>query len=74
MCLLDFHNFSTIYVSKVEKFIVDIPNELPCLGDLENIGKLPVQEILMIVSFGCSQFLHYVFRVKESNGYIDLML
>ena len=34
-CRMNFHNFSNIYVSKVEKYIVNIPTKLPCLGDLK---------------------------------------
>ena len=43
---MDFHNFFTIYVFEVKESIADIPTELPCLGDLENPGQLPVQEVL----------------------------
>ena len=38
--------FFTIYFSEVGEFISDIPTQLPCLGDLENPGQLPVQEVL----------------------------
>ena len=40
------HNLFDIYASEVKKFIADIPTELPCSGDLENPGQLPVQEVL----------------------------
>ena len=43
---MDFHNFFCIYVFEVKESIADIPNELPCLGDLENPSQLPVQEVL----------------------------
>ena len=43
---MDFHNFFSIYVFKVKESIADIPSELLCLGDLENPGQLPVQEVL----------------------------
>ena len=46
MCLINFRHFFTIYVFEVRKFISDIPTELPCSGDLENPGQLPVQELL----------------------------
>ena len=46
MCLMDFHNFFTIYVFEVQESIADIPTKLRCLGDLKNLGKLPVQEVL----------------------------
>ena len=42
---MDFHNIFTIYVFEVKESIPDIPAELPCLGDLENLGQLPVQEV-----------------------------
>ena len=40
------HNIFEIYVFEVKESISDIPIELPCLGDLENPGQLPVQEVL----------------------------
>ena len=33
------------YVFEVRESFADIPTELPCLGDLENSGHLPVQEV-----------------------------
>ena len=36
----------TIHVFGVKKSIADISTELPCLGDLENPGGLPVQDVL----------------------------
>ena len=46
LCPIDFHNFFIVYVFEVKKFISDILTELPCSGDLENLGQLPVQEVL----------------------------
>ena len=46
MCLIDFRNFLTIHVFGVKESIADISTELPCLGDLENPGRLPVQHVL----------------------------
>ena len=43
---MDFHNFFSIYVLKVKESISDILIDLPCSGDLENLGQLPVQEVL----------------------------
>ena len=43
---MNFRNFFTIYVFKGGESIYDIPAELPCFGDLENPGQLPVQEVL----------------------------
>ena len=43
---MNFRNFFTIYVFEGEESIYDIPTELPCFGDLENLGQLPVQEVL----------------------------
>ena len=45
MCLIDFCNFLTIHVFGVKESIADISTELPCLGDLENPGWLPVQHV-----------------------------
>ena len=47
---MDFHNFYTIYVFKVEQSTADIPTKLPCLSDLENPSQLPVRKVLMILS------------------------
>ena len=40
------HNLFEIDVFEVKESISDIPIELPCLGDLENPGQLPVQRVL----------------------------
>ena len=45
-------------------FLTLLATKLPCLGDLEIPGQLPVQEVLagrllVIVSYRLSQFLHY---------------
>ena len=45
-CLMNFRNFHTIRVFEIRESIADISTELPCLGDLENPGKLPVQDVL----------------------------
>ena len=45
-CYIDFHNFFSIYVCEVTKSIADIPTKLSCLGDLENLDELPIQEVL----------------------------
>ena len=66
-CLMDFHNFFSIYVLEVKESISDIPTELPCSGDLENPGQLPVKEVLIILSYKFLNFFSiYVFEVKES--------
>ena len=44
-CLMNFWNFHTIRVFEVRESIADISTELPCLGDLENPGRLPVQHV-----------------------------
>ena len=56
---MDFHNFDTVYVFKVEESIADISTELPCLRDLENPSQLPVREVLMILSYEFSKFSYY---------------
>ena len=38
--------YDNLYVFEGEESIFDIITELPCLGDLENPGQLPVQEVL----------------------------
>ena len=39
-------NFFTVYVFEVKKSIADISTELPCSGDLKNLGQLPVHVVL----------------------------
>ena len=41
-----FSKFRPIYVFEVKESIANIPAELLCLVDFENLGELPVQEIL----------------------------
>ena len=43
---MNFQNFYTIRVFEVRESIADISTELPCLGNLENPGKLPVQDVI----------------------------
>ena len=45
---------------EVKESIAGIPTELPCLGDLENSGQLPAQEVLMILSYEFLEFLQYL--------------
>ena len=45
-CLINFWIFFTIYVFEVKESIADIPSELPCLGDLNNLDQIPIQEWL----------------------------
>ena len=45
-CLMNFWNFHTIRVFEIRESIADISTELPCLGILENPGKLPVQDVI----------------------------
>ena len=62
-CLMNFWNFFNIYVFEVKKSIADIPTELPYSGFLGNPGQPPVQrysKVLMIVSYKCLTFLHYL--------------
>ena len=56
---MDFHNFDTVYVFKVEESISDIYTELPSLRYLENPSQLPVREVLMILSYEFLKFSHY---------------
>ena len=70
MCLIDFWNFLTIHVFEVKESIADISTELPCLGDLENPGRLPGSTRtrrywwLCLVEFW-NFFTIYVFEVRE---------
>ena len=44
-CLMNFWNFHTIRVFEIRESIADISTELPCSGNFENPGKLPVQDV-----------------------------
>ena len=57
-CLVIFPNFFSIHVFEVKESIADIPTELLCSSDLENLGQLPVQEVLMILTYKILKFLH----------------
>ena len=46
MCFIDFHSFFIIYVFEVKESISDNSAELPCSGDFETPGLLPVQKVL----------------------------
>ena len=56
---MDFHNIDTVHVFKVEESIADMFTDLPCLRNLENLSKLPVREVLMILSYEFLKFSHY---------------
>ena len=60
LCLIDFHSFFTIHIFEGTESIADIPTELPCLGDLKNPDQLPVQEVLMILSYKFLKFFQYL--------------
>ena len=62
------HSLSDIHVLEVKESITDISTELPILGDLENPGQLPIQQVLggtCLIDFH-SFFIIYVFEVKKS--------
>ena len=61
LCLINFWNFFTIYVFEVREFISDILTELPCSGDLENQGQLPVQKVLE----GTDDFVLWIFTISS---------
>ena len=43
---MDFHNFFNTYVFEVKESISSSSTKLPCSGDLENPGQLPVSGVL----------------------------
>ena len=57
---------------EVRESIADISTELPCLGDLESPGRLPVQQVLG--GSGDCVFTIYVFEVRESFADIPTVL
>ena len=46
LCWIYYQNFFTVYVSEGQESIANIPTKLPCLGELWNLGQLPVQQVL----------------------------
>ena len=60
LCLMNFQNFFTIYVLRVRNPLSGVPTELLCSGVSDNSGKLPVQEVLIILSYEFLKFLHYL--------------
>ena len=60
---MNFRNLFTIHVFEGEESISDIPTELPCSIDLENPGRLPVQDVLMNFR---NFFTIHVFKGGES--------
>ena len=61
LCLINFWNFPIIYVFEGEESISDIPTELPCFGDLENPGQLPVQDVLE----GIDDCVSWIFEISS---------
>ena len=73
---MDFRNFFISYVFEVKESIFSSFTKLPCSGDIENPGQLPVLQVLkgtddwvlwifVIMDFH-NFFIYYVFEVKES--------
>ena len=60
LCLMDFHNFFSIYVFWIKESIADIPTELPFSGDLENSGQFPVWEVL----WGTDDCVLWIFTIS----------
>ena len=69
---MDFHTLFSIHVFQVKESMADIPTELPCSGVLENLGHLPVLEILcgtdncIFMNFH-NFFSIHIFEVKKSK-------
>ena len=60
-CLVNFHYFLSIHVFEVKESTADILTELPCSSDLENLGQLPVQEVLE----GTDDFVSWIFTISS---------
>ena len=72
MGLMEFRNFSIPYVFEIEESISRSFTKLPCLGNLENLGQLPVLQVLEgtddcmgLMDFR-NFFTTYVFGVEKS--------
>ena len=76
---MNFHNFFNIYVFEVKKSISDIPTELPCSVDLENLNQRPVRMLPRstddcVLWIFTNIFIIYVFMVRESFAVISIEL
>ena len=66
-----------IHVFGVKESIADISTELPCLGDLENPGTLPVQHVLggtgdcVLSSFEISSLFMFL---RSGNSLLTFLL
>ena len=58
---MNFHYFFSIHVFEVKESNADIPTDLPCSGDLETPGQLPVQEVLE----GTDDFVLCIFIISS---------
>ena len=58
---MDFYNFFSIHVFQVEESIAEILIRLPCLGDLKNVGQLPVQKAFK----GTDSFVSWIYTVSS---------
>ena len=70
---MDFHNFFTTYVFGVKKSIFGSSTELPCSGDFENPGQLPVLQVLE----GTDDWVLWIFVISSLHtfsGSINLFL
>ena len=67
----------TIHVFGVKESIAHISTELPCLGDLENPGRLPVQHVLgdtgdcVLSSFEISSLFMFL---RSGNSLLTFLL
>ena len=73
-CLINFWNFFSIHVSEVKKSIADIPTGLTRSGDLKNPGQLPVQEVLMILSYEFLKFFSIFMFSRSRNPMLAFLL
>ena len=71
------HNLFERYVFEVKKSISDISTELPCSGDLENPGQLPVQGVLE----GTDDWVLWIFKIsplfmfsRSGNSFLIFLL
>ena len=58
---MNFHNFVSIHDFEVKESIAEIPTELPCSSDLENLDQLPVQEVLKCTDY----YVLWIFTISS---------
>ena len=61
---MEFRNFFIFYVLEVKESIFDSSMELPCSGDLKNLGQLSVLQVLE----GTDDWVSWIFVIPSFSS------